>query len=245
MSDSFTLYHCTGCKYFLGEEDFTPSRLKINSKRCKGCRSKSWIEYNKNNKEKLKQRNKKWRKNNKEKISKYKKKYRINNLKHIKEVDRQYVLNNKTKIKESKTKYKENNREKISKQQKQYRDNKKCIHDIHRNCPICHPTQHIANISRSRIYQALKKNKELSSTEYIGCEYSFLRKYITDQFTGEMSWEKYSKGLIHIDHIIPLQYKEDGVTPPTLDIVIERLHYTNLQPLWAADNIAKGNRYIG
>jgi len=219
MSDSFTLYYCTGCKYFLGEESFTPSMLKINSKICKTCvRRKNKIYKNENIK-KLKVKQKVYCKNNKEKIKKRHQIYNKKNKEHIKQWTKIYDL--------------------------KYRKNNRCIHGIHKVCPICHPTEHIASVSRCRIRAALKGNKELSSTEYIGCEYSFLRKYITDQFTGEMSWEKYMEGLIHIDHIIPIQYKEDGVTPPTLDIVIERLHYTNLQPLWAKDNIAKGNRYIG
>jgi hypothetical protein len=57
-----------------------------------------------------------------------------------------------------------------------------------------------------------------------------------------MTWENH--GEWQIDHIIPLRYEQDGVKP-TLEDTIDRLHYTNTQPLWAADNIAKGNRYIG
>ena len=50
--------------------------------------------------------------------------------------------------------------------------------------------------------------------------------------------------LWHIDHIIPLKYKENGVKP-SLEEQIKRLHYTNTQPLYATENIKKGNRYIG
>ena len=54
-----------------------------------------------------------------------------------------------------------------------------------------------------------------------------------------MSWENYGSEW-HIDHIVPLKYDN-----PTLEQTIERLHYTNTQPLWATENISKGNRYIG
>lgn len=54
-----------------------------------------------------------------------------------------------------------------------------------------------------------------------------------------MTWENYGK-IWHIDHIVPINYKN-----PTLDEVIKRLHYLNTQPLWASENISKGNRYIG
>jgi hypothetical protein len=57
-----------------------------------------------------------------------------------------------------------------------------------------------------------------------------------------MSWENYGKW--HIDHIKPIKYRENGELP-SLEEVIKRLHYTNLQPLWAEENIAKGNKFIG
>ena len=46
-----------------------------------------------------------------------------------------------------------------------------------------------------------------------------------------------------MDHHIPLAYKQDGVSP-SLEEVAKRLHYTNTQPLWASENMSKGNRYI-
>lgn len=56
-----------------------------------------------------------------------------------------------------------------------------------------------------------------------------------------MSWDNH--GEWHIDHIIPIKYMPDGVAP-TIEEVYRRLHYTNTQPLWAEDNLSKGNRYI-
>ena len=53
-----------------------------------------------------------------------------------------------------------------------------------------------------------------------------------------MNWQNHGK-LWHIDHKIPLKYNN-----PTLEEVIQRLHYTNTQPLYATENIAKGNRFI-
>ena len=65
------------------------------------------------------------------------------------------------------------------------------------------------------------------------------KKHIQDQFKPNMSWENYGSEW-HIDHIVPLKYDN-----PTLQQTIERLHYTNTQPLWATENTSKGNRYIG
>lgn len=47
----------------------------------------------------------------------------------------------------------------------------------------------------------------------------------------------------HIDHIELIMY-DDG-TEITKDVVIKRLHYLNTQPLFGAENMAKGNRWIG
>ena len=52
-----------------------------------------------------------------------------------------------------------------------------------------------------------------------------------------MSWENH--GTWHIDHRVPcakfdLTKKEEQE---------KCFHYTNLQPLWAKDNLSKGNKY--
>lgn len=51
-----------------------------------------------------------------------------------------------------------------------------------------------------------------------------------------MSWEAHARGEIHIDHIVPVsKLVSDGETDPA---VINAL--SNLRPMWAADNLAKG-----
>ena len=117
-----------------------------------------------------------------------------------------------------------------------------CQHTKERKiCEECNPIGHLGSIVRSRTYQALKQNKDLHSTEYLDCTIEELRQHIESQFKEGMSWKNY--GEWHIDHKIPLKYKQDGISP-TIEEVAKRLHYTNTQPLWASDNISKGNRYI-
>ena len=50
-----------------------------------------------------------------------------------------------------------------------------------------------------------------------------------------MSWDNY--GLWHIDHVKPLCLANDN------NELIKLNHYTNLQPLWAEDNIKKNRKY--
>ena len=88
---------------------------------------------------------------------------------------------------------------------------------------------------------ALQSDKELSSQDYLGCDMATFRAHLESQFKEGMLWDNY--GDWHIDHRVPLRYKLDGKTP-TLEEVAQRLHYTNTQPLWASENIAKANRYV-
>ena len=89
---------------------------------------------------------------------------------------------------------------------------------------------------RCRVYIALKNDKEMSSTEYLGCNIETFKRHIEQQFTEGMSWENY--GNRHIDHKTPLKYNK-----PLLEVV-QGLHYTNTQPVWASENMSKGYRYI-
>ena len=89
---------------------------------------------------------------------------------------------------------------------------------------------------------ALHEDKKLRSKEYLCCNIDQLKSHLESQFADGMSWDNYGKW--QIDHIIPIKYKKHGKVP-SLDRIIKRLHYTNLQPLWAEDNLSKGNRYIG
>ena len=52
-----------------------------------------------------------------------------------------------------------------------------------------------------------------------------------------MNWDNRDKW--HLDHIKPISYAKDEKE------IIELNHYSNYQPLFAKDNLAKGNKYIG
>jgi hypothetical protein len=77
--------------------------------------------------------------------------------------------------------------------------------------------------------------------DYIGCNIDVLRQHIEKQFVGTMSWK--NQGEWHIDHITPILYRREGIVDRQK--IIKRLHFTNLQPLWAVDNMSKGNRFVG
>jgi hypothetical protein len=91
---------------------------------------------------------------------------------------------------------------------------------------------------RARLNSALKKGyRKQSSISYLGCDLEFFKSYISNLFTDGMSWDNY--GEWHIDHIKPLSLFDLSKR----DEVQKAQHYTNLQPLWAKDNILKSNKY--
>jgi len=64
-----------------------------------------------------------------------------------------------------------------------------------------------------------------------------LRAHLESLFSQGMAWENY--GEWHIDHIKPVRaFLDEGITDPAQ---INAL--SNLQPLWAADNISKGSGF--
>ncbi len=88
---------------------------------------------------------------------------------------------------------------------------------------------------RLNLFLKLRNWKKTSKiSEYLGCSPEYLKVYLENQFQPGMSWE--NRHLWHIDHIIPLG------SANTSEKVIELCHYTNLQPLWAIDNLKKGNK---
>lgn len=98
---------------------------------------------------------------------------------------------------------------------------------------------------RGRLCNALKGSKKHgSAVRDLGCSIEELKQHLERQFyshpdTGEMmTWENYGKYGWHIDHIIPLVSFNLG----NRDQLLKACHYTNLQPLWAIDNLKKGGR---
>lgn len=90
---------------------------------------------------------------------------------------------------------------------------------------------------RRRINSAFKRRGWQVSgrtTEIIGCGIKELKSHLESQFTDGMSWD--NKDQWHIDHIIPLDFARDEKHLRWL------CHYTNLQPLWADDNMKKSNK---
>jgi len=111
-----------------------------------------------------------------------------------------------------------------------------CTHGKRRTeCEKCDKGGYTAGLVRNRITQAIRGTNPKLNNQYINTDLTNLKKHIESRFTEGMTWDNY--GEWQIDHIIPLKYNK-----PTFDEVVSRLDYKNTQPLWADDNMSKGNR---
>ena len=84
--------------------------------------------------------------------------------------------------------------------------------------------------SDSEIFEALLR-------KLIGCDASYLKKYLESKFLNNMSYNNY--GEWEIDHIKPIS----SYNLNDIEQVKECFNYKNLQPLWKIDNLKKYNKY--
>lgn len=94
------------------------------------------------------------------------------------------------------------------------------------------------SLMRRRLLSALEgKLKACSSLQLLGCSPAALKEHLERQFTSGMTWE--NQGRWHVDHIRPCVSFD--LTDP--DEQRKCFHFTNLQPLWAKDNMTKAARW--
>ena len=181
----------------------------------------------KNNVESRKKSTKKWELNNKNKIKIYndlnkdkiknrKSKWYYLNKNDVQTINKEWRLKNKDRLKKYKSSYNKT-KESISVQYK------------------------LSNRLRHRLRMALKKEfKSGSAVKDLGCSIEELKLHLESKFQPGMSWDNWDRYGWHIDHIKPLA---------SFDLTdrkqfLEACHYTNLQPLWATDNIIKGDKIV-
>jgi len=99
----------------------------------------------------------------------------------------------------------------------------------------------LKGVLRARVRAAIVNNggqKSHKTTKLVGCSVPHLRQHLEAQFTEGMTWDNH--GEWHIDHIRPCASFDLADAEQQL----ECFNYTNLQPLWAKDNLAKGAKTL-
>lgn len=188
---------------------------------CKECCKQRGKKYRTENYEKTLESNRNWTKKNPEWVYNRHKKWREGNSEKINEIKRNWLKNNPQKRKE----YRENHRVRKNERKKERRETD----------PVFLITEKV----RTRIWKYLKIHnitKKNKTFDIVGCSPIFLKEHLEKQFVDGMSWN--NKGMWHIDHIIPLS------SAKTEEELYKLCHYTNLQPLWAEDNLKKSNKIV-
>jgi hypothetical protein len=161
-----------------------------------------------------------------------KKKYLENRDKEILRV-KTYQKNNREKVLKQKLihakEYFLKNREKIKEYQRQHKAERRKNDVLFRlSCNLS---------SRVRQFISKRKMRKTNTTfEIVGCTPQELKTYLEQKFTEGMSWE--NQGKWHIDHKIPL------ASAKSEEELYKLCHFTNLQPMWASENIKKGSKII-
>jgi hypothetical protein len=191
-------------------------------------------------------------------------KYRLEHKEYFKEYYKKYCIKNKEKIQIQHKKYHLLNKNKHNKQCKKwkkthpnswslwYKNNKEHRKIYMKSYQLTHKKERAVyrknqrkNNIRVRILDSLrarfglifiKRNRSLSTMFLIGCEIDYLLYYLQNKFTDNMNWDNYGKW--HIDHIKPCC----SFDLSKIEEQKKCFHYTNLQPLWAIDNIKKGSK---
>jgi hypothetical protein len=168
------------------------------------------------------------------------KNYREANKDKLKLKRKLYLENNGDRTKEKMKIWRTINKEKIIKYNKIYNTiHKDRIKEYKVNRIKTNTHFKLASRLRTRLCNSLKNNiKSGSAVDDLGCSLQELKIYLESKFQPGMNWDNWNKDGWHIDHIKPLA---------SFDLsdhkqMLEACHYTNLQPLWAKDNLTKSDK---
>lgn len=147
-----------------------------------------------------------------------------------------YRAANRENVRATKAAYYEANREAVNKKTAAYnKTNRKAISAAQKERYKNDPLFALACRMRISVCNTLRRGgytKKSKTAKIIGCSFEELKAHLESLFLDGMGWE--NRHLWHIDHIIPL------ASAKSEDEILSLNHYSNLQPLWAYDNMSKG-----
>lgn len=192
-------------------------------------KKKSYLKH----KEKRLQQTKKYYQKNKKAITKQHEAYYQANKKEQLSRCRSWAKSNRERINEIAADWRKSNPEKTKQSQENWHAKNPNKRKEYRKKQMSKPTWKL-RMAVSTTFKRISQKKPAKTEELLGCSCEEAIKYIESLFTEGMSWDNY--GEWHIDHIRPVS-----------SFVENELHLMNkienLQPLWAEDNLKKGNTY--
>jgi len=165
--------------------------------------------------------------------------WRANHPEKVKQKGKDGYHKNKERVIAQSKKWAEENRKRVREIKKGWKQrNKDYCNEYARQKAKTDLAYRVKRNLRAALGSAVKRfraKKFTNTMKLLGCEIGFFIEYLTSKFEEGMSWDNY--GEWHIDHIHPCA---------SFDLTVEEqqracFHYTNLQPLWGADNIRKSD----
>jgi len=102
----------------------------------------------------------------------------------------------------------------------------------------------MSKLLHQALYRTMRKNGKSNIWTHFNFTIDEFRERFEFLFTKGMKWE--NMGLWHIDHIKPkASFNQEQLADPTSEDFKKCWALNNLQPLWAVDNISKGNKWDG
>lgn len=173
--------------------------------------------------EEEKQKKKERYNQNREQLLDQKREYYIRNLDSIKE----YRERNKARMRLQNRNWHQNNKERC-------RERKRKTSQAYRQ----RPEIKLRMAYRRRMNKLLRGDiKPARSLEILGCTLDEFKSHIENQFKPGMTWDNHGIHGWHIDHVIPCSRFD--LTDP--EHIKRCFHFSNLQPLWAKENLQKSN----
>lgn len=150
----------------------------------------------------------------------------------------QYYADNRETMRLRHHEYASNNKERLAKYGQRWQQENQEHRTAYKRMRRSTDEQYrIADNLRSRLNSALKSRTKVgSAVRDLGCSIADLKLYLESKFTEGMSWGNYGRSGWHIDHIVPLSHYD----LTDREQLLKACHFTNLQPLWAEDNLRKG-----
>lgn len=168
--------------------------------------------------------------------------WRVKNREHLVEYQRRWRAEHPERAAKHRRQWHEKNRERVAEYKRQWvKENRKTVSERQRqwlaNRLDSDPVFRLVFSMRTRVRNAVRGVKSAKTIALIGCSEAHLRAHIEKQFRPGMSWENYGP-VWHVDHIRPCA--SFNLSDPEQQRVC--FHFTNLQPLFAKENLSKGDK---
>ena len=223
---------CIACQKSYDEKERKRSKL------CLDCKKQKEIE-----------RSKKWKATHQKEIKEWRREYDEKNILRRKAWRKKYDKENKEKIAKKahehyiRNKEKEKMARKINSQKPEVKARNAEWRRERRKISVNFKIRELltGRLNTALRRQKLNKNSKSSRTvSLLGCDINYLMRHLESQFSEGMNWQNHGLKGWHIDHIKPC-CSFDLSNPDEQKICF---HYSNLQPLWATENLSKNGKIL-